>query len=166
MLKRLHAQILYYLYTSKPCGADGTPTRVLKEYSFQIAPKICELFNHSLYTGHIPSESKFVYVTPVYKNNRKEPAESCRPIPLLPILAKVLEHGVCFRPYNHVKHQITKYQHGFLRQRSCVTQLLFLLHDIGKSLDKNIRTDIIYLDFAKAFDSVDHSNNHNNSTQT
>ena len=74
--------------------------------------------------------------------------------PLLPILGKVLEHGVCFRLYNHVKHQITKYQHGFLRQRSCVTQLLFLLHDIGKSLDKNIQTDIIYLDFAKAFDRL------------
>ena len=38
----------------------------------------------------------------------------------------------------------------------CVTQLLSVLHNTGQSLDKNIQTDIIYLDFAKAFDPVDH----------
>ncbi len=43
-----------------------------------------------------------------------------------------------------------------MRQRSCVTQLLSVLHAIGQSLDNNIQTDIAYLDFAKAFDSVDH----------
>jgi hypothetical protein len=31
-----------------------------------------------------------------------------------------------------------------------------VLHSVGQCLDKNIQTDIIYLDFAKAFDSVDH----------
>ena len=51
---------------------------------------------------------------------------------------------------------ITPLEHGFLRNRSCVTQLLSVLHTIGRNLDKNIQTDIIYLDFAKAFDTVDH----------
>jgi sarcosine oxidase/L-pipecolate oxidase len=32
-----------------------------------------------------------------------------------------------------------------------------VLHSIGQKLDKNEQTDIVYLDFAKAFDSVDHS---------
>ena len=148
---------MYYLDTSKACGPDGIPTRLLKECSFQIAPSVCELFNHSLHTGQIPSEWKSANVTPVHKKDRKEPAENYRPISLLPILGKVLEREVCFRLYDHVKHQITKFQHGFLRQRSCVTQLLSVLHNIGQSLDKNIQTDIIYLDFAKAFDSVDHN---------
>ena len=52
---------------------------------------------------------------------------------------------------------ITPLEHGFLRNRSCVTQLLSVLHTIGRNLDKNIQTDIIYLDFAKAFDTVDHN---------
>ncbi len=47
-------------------------------------------------------------------------------------------------------------QHGFVRNRSCITQLLQVLHSVGQCLDKNIQSDIIYLDFAKAFDSVDH----------
>ena len=43
-----------------------------------------------------------------------------------------------------------------MKNRSCVTQLLSVLHGIGQNLDKNIQTDVLYLDLAKAFDSVDH----------
>ena len=53
-------------------------------------------------------------------------------------------------------HLITLLQHGFLRNRSCVAQLLSVLHPTGQYLDKNIQTDVLYLDFAKAFDSIDH----------
>ncbi|CAB4015635.1 Hypothetical predicted protein [Paramuricea clavata] len=48
-------------------------------------------------------------------------------------------------------------QHGFLHGRSCVAQPLTTLHRIGQLLDNNIQTDVIFLDFAKAFDSVDHN---------
>ena len=58
--------------------------------------------------------------------------------------------------YDHVIHHITPSQHGFLRNRSCITQLIQVLHSVGQCLDKNIQSDIICLDFAKAFDSVDH----------
>jgi hypothetical protein len=37
-----------------------------------------------------------------------------------------------------------------------VPQLLAVLHEIGKNLDQNVQTDVLYLDFAKAFDTVDH----------
>jgi hypothetical protein len=43
-----------------------------------------------------------------------------------------------------------------LRGRSCVAQLLSVLHSIGRCLDKNVQTDVLYLDLAGAFDSVDH----------
>ena len=61
------------------------------------------------------------------------------------------------RLYQHVLHLICPHQHGFLRNRSGVTELLSSLHCIRQKLDKNTQTDILYLDFAKAFDSVDHS---------
>ena len=47
-------------------------------------------------------------------------------------------------------------QHGFLHGCSCVTQLLTTLHHTGQVLDNNIQIDVIFLDFVKAFDSVDH----------
>ena len=47
-------------------------------------------------------------------------------------------------------------QHGFVQGRSCVTQLLSVLHDMGASLDAGEEIDVVYLDFSKAFDSVPH----------
>ena len=61
------------------------------------------------------------------------------------------------RFHDHLKDLISVLQHGFLPNRSCVTQLLSVLHTVGQSLDNNIQSDMIYLDFAKAFDTVDHS---------
>ena len=97
------------------------------------------------------------YITPIHKKELREPAENYRPISLLPIIAKVLERCVSKRLYDHVINAISSQEHGFVRNRSCVTQLLQVLHLIGQNLDKNIQTDILYLDFAKAFDSVDHN---------
>ena len=59
---------------------------------------------------------------------------------------------MCFKPI-----LISELQHGFLPNRSCVTQLLSVLHTVGQSLDNNIQSGMIYLDFAKAFDTVHHS---------
>ena len=61
------------------------------------------------------------------------------------------------RFYDHLKDLISVLQHGFLPNRSCVTQLLLVLHTVGQSLDNNIQSDMIYLDFAKATETVDHS---------
>ena len=144
------------LDTSKASDPDGIPSRLLQACSLEIAPSICKLFNHFLHTGHIPSEWKSANITPVHKKERKEVAENYRPISLLPILSKALEWCVFLRLYNHIEHFITQSQHGFLRQRPCITQLLPVLHTIGHHSTKKIQTDIIYLDFAKAFDSVDH----------
>ena len=67
-----------------------------------------------------------------------------------------MECCICNKFYDHFKQLVTKLQHGFLRGRSCDTQLLSVLHSIGQCLIKNVQTDVLYLDLAKAFDSVDH----------
>ena len=145
------------LGTSKASSPDGIQSRLLKECAGQIAPSLCDIFNHSLQSVRLPSEWKSANVTPIHKKQQKELAENYRPISLLPIVSKVLERCVYTNFYYHILHLITPYQHGFLRNRSCITQLISVLHTIGKNLDKNTQTDIVYLDFAKAFDSVDHS---------
>ena len=51
-----------------------------------------------------------------------------------------------------------KYQHEFLQGRSIVTKLLEFLHHTGHALGLGQQIDIVYLDFAKTFDSVSHPN--------
>ena len=142
---------------SKATGPDGIPSRILKECSAIIAQSLCSLFNHSLHSGTVPIDSKSANVTPVHKKEKKELATNYRPISLLSVISKVLERCVCDRFYDHVRGMINDAQHGFLNGRSCVTQLLTTLHRIGQLLDNNIQTDVIFLDFAKAIDSVDHN---------
>ena len=50
----------------------------------------------------------------------------------------------------------TEAQHGFVKGRSCITQLLELMEELTEALDSNEDIDIIYLDFRKAFDRVPH----------
>ena len=94
-------QSLTNLDISKAPGPDGIPSRLLQACSLEIAPSICEPFNHSLHTGHISSEWKSANVTHVYNKERKELAENYRPISLLPILSKVLERCVCLKLYTN-----------------------------------------------------------------
>jgi len=58
-----------------------------------------------------------------------------------------------------MKHNnlFTPYQHDFTAGRSCITQLLAALNFWTKSLDGGDSVDIIYFDFAKAFNSVPHT---------
>uniref|UniRef100_A0A0K8RB79 Putative rte all n=1 Tax=Ixodes ricinus TaxID=34613 RepID=A0A0K8RB79_IXORI len=48
-------------------------------------------------------------------------------------------------------------QHGFMKGRSCETQLLEFVHNIHSNLEHRKQVDAIFLDFAKAFDRVPHS---------
>ena len=102
-------------------------------------------------------EWKSANITPVHKKESKELAENYRQISLLSIVSKTLEHCVSNNLYHHVSGVTPNEQPGLIRNQSCVTQLLSVFHTIGENLDRNIQTDILYLDFAKAFDSVDHN---------
>ena len=48
-------------------------------------------------------------------------------------------------------------QHGFMNGKSCTTQLLDVYENVGKCLDEGKQMDMIFLDFSKAFDSVNHT---------
>ena len=48
-------------------------------------------------------------------------------------------------------------KHGFRSKHSIVTQLLIFLHKLYLNIDENVEQFVVYLDFCKAFDSVDHT---------
>ena len=58
--------------------------------------------------------------------------------------------------YPLVEPSLTEVQHGFKKHKSCTTQLLDMYHIIGSVLDASGQVDVVYLDFSKAFDSVNH----------
>ena len=48
-------------------------------------------------------------------------------------------------------------QHGFRRGRSCESQLLDLIDDITINMENGEQTDVLVMDFSKAFDKMCHS---------
>ena len=48
-------------------------------------------------------------------------------------------------------------QHGFREKRPCETQLTMLVEDLARNMSSGKQTDLVLLDFSKAFDKVNHS---------
>ena len=144
------------LDVNKAMGPDKIPARLLRCCAPYISSLLSDLFNKSLNTGKIPKEWKTSNITPILKSGQKNEASNYRPISLLSIVSKILERCTYSQLINHPSCQLHNLQFGFLKGKSTTSQLLQVLHDIGESLVKRIHTDILYLDFAKAFGKVDH----------
>jgi exonuclease III len=144
------------LNPSKAPGPDGLPTRILKDCAPEITPSVTKLFNDSLTSGTIPKAWKQANVVPLHKKGSKHQANNYRPISLLPVISKVLERCVFNKIIEILIPKITQLQHGFLRNRSTVTQLLQVFSNINYILDTGDQTDVVYFDLSKAFDSVPH----------
>ena len=98
-------------------------------------------------------------VSPIFKKGEKSAAANYRPISLTCILCKVMEHIVASNVVKHLDSNGLMYdlQHGFRERRSCETQLVFLIEDLARKTSQGKQTDLILLDFSKAFDKVNHS---------
>ena len=97
-------------------------------------------------------------MTPIFKEGEKSLAADYRSISLTCILCKVIEHILASNITKHLGEQDLMYdlQHGFREKRSCETQLVMLIEDLARNASK--QTDLILLDFSKAFDKVNHAN--------
>ena len=136
---------------NKSPGVDGIPPKLLKEIVEQISTLLAIFFNLSLEEGIVPSERKEANITPLFKRGSKNKPENYRPVNLISVVCKLLEtlirdHMVEFL----VKHKlINTYQHGFLKARSCLTNLLCFFEEVTKWVDDGSSVDVVYLDFHK-----------------
>ena len=93
------------------------------------------------------------------KGNKKEVIDY-RPISLLSLVSKIAERCVFAHFYSFIARNIYPLQHGFVKGRSTITQLLDTVHHcalcITSAIDQGVQTDVAFLDFSKAFDSVSH----------
>ena len=149
--------VLQNIDPSKAHGPDGFPSRILKECAHQLAPSLHYLFTKSLKMSQIPMEWKLANIIPIHKQGNKNHVENYRPISLLFIVGKTLERCILNHISKHIQSNIHSAQFGFVNGRSCATQLLSILNIVGKNLDNGLQTDVVFMDIAKAFDTVDHS---------
>uniref|UniRef100_A0A8C5QTN4 Reverse transcriptase domain-containing protein n=1 Tax=Leptobrachium leishanense TaxID=445787 RepID=A0A8C5QTN4_9ANUR len=139
-------------------GPDQIPAMLLKISAPAIANPVATLINESLATGYIPKLWKTARVVPIHKSGDNTLVSNYRPISLLPVMSKVLEKCVYtqLRDYYQYWNYLTPDQSGFRPNHSTTTALLKVCNDIQAGMEQGNLTGAIFLDFAKAFDTVDH----------
>ena len=140
---------------NKSPGVDGIPPKLLKKIVEQISTPFAKL---SLEEGIVPSEWKEANIIPLFKKGSRNKPENYRPVSLTSVVCNLLETLIRDHMMEIlVKHKlINTSQHGFLKARSCLTNLLCFFEEITKWVNDGSPVDAVYLDFQRAFDKVPH----------
>lgn len=139
-------------------GPDLIHPLVLRTLAGDIAPILKIIFQSSLQTGRVPDDWRQANVSPIFKKGERYNPANYRPVSLTCVCSKLMEHIVTKHLVNHLEGNNILYdlQHGFRSKRSTETQLLAFVQDILQNLRNNKQTDVIIMDFEKAFDKVSH----------
>ena len=100
----------------------------------------------------VPKNRKIANVTAIFKKGSRHCSGNYRPVSLILHIYNVLESIFRDVILDHLKefNLNNRSQHGFMRNRSCLTNILEFLDLSG------VPVDVIYLDIQKAFDKVAH----------
>ena len=137
-------------------GPDGITAHLLKTAAEELADPLAHIFSESMETGEVPDIWKHARVTPIFKKGAKGEPGNYRPVSLTSIPCKLMEQLIKDKLVEHLeKHGLIRdSQHGFMKNRSCATNLVIFLDKLTQIVDRGGVADVIYLDFAKAFDKV------------
>ena len=140
-------------------GPDGFPAIFLKNCKKSLSKPLLIIWRKCLDSGITPETLKKSCIIPIHKGGNRASPERYRPVALTSHLIKIFE--------KILRKHLTKYiddnslfnpnQHGFRSGRSCLSQLLSHYDEILSILETGKNADVVYLDFSKAFDKVDHN---------
>lgn len=139
-------------------GIDGISSDVLKALRDNIAAILAEIINKSIDLGYFPAAFKASIIKPIFKTGDKEKVNNYRPISLLSNLAKVYEKIIKIRMSEYIKKYdlLSEKQFGFRENKSTQDAIAYLTDMIYSSLNKHKKSACVFLDLAKAFDTVSH----------
>jgi Reverse transcriptase (RNA-dependent DNA polymerase) len=151
-------QLLKSIDASKSSGPDNIHPRVIKECSDALALPLCMIFRASIERGSLPQAWKDGNVVPIFKKGSRAVVNNYRPVSLTSVCCKILEKVIRNAVLSHLTENnlLSECQHGFVKGRSYVTQLPQVMDKLTEILNGGDGVDMVFLDFAKAFDTVPH----------
>ena len=147
------------LSPNSAAGPDGFPAIFLLKNKTQLAKPLNLIWHNILDKGFTPKILKTSYISPIFKKGNQGLPENYRPVALTSHVTKIFEKIVRKNLQDHLERNnlYNNNQHGFRSGRSCLSQLLAHTERLIQHIEQGHNVDVIYLDFSKAFDRVDHS---------
>ena len=136
---------------------DGVPDIFYRNTALFLALPLSLIFARSLSEAKPPDLWKCSIFAPVFKKGERSDVSNYRPIALTCISCKIFEKIIKedMLSFLLANNLLSQRQYGFLPGRSTTTQLISTVNAWAINLNNRTRTDVIYVDFAKAFDVVD-----------
>lgn len=149
-------KIILTLRNDCATGIDKIPCTFIKKYKQHLIPPLTYLFNQCISKGIFPQALKKAVVHPIHKNGDKSFINNYRPIALLPSISKILERLIYNRLIKYIERKglLATTQFGFRPNKSTDDAVHELTDYITRQLDSRNKCLVIFLDLAKAFDSV------------
>ncbi len=146
------------LSNTKSCSHDGITAFMLKNCQDEISPTLTYMYNLSIKQRTFPKSWKISKVTPLHKGGSKDDSNNYRPISIIPTVGKVMERLVHLQCTEYLSsHNIlSEAQSGFRGGRSTGTCLIDFLDNVYRGIDGGGVCGAVFLDLAKAFDTVSH----------
>ena len=143
---------------------DNIGAKLLKLAPAEVSQRLTIIFKNSMRNTGVPEDWKTANITPIFKKGDRSDPRNYRPVSITSITCKLLEHIIKSAIYSHLEtfQIITDKQHGFRKKYSCTSQLLMLVNSLAESINSRSQTDVIFLDFSKAFDKVSPINYYSN----
>ena len=138
-------------------GPDGIPAFLLKDCSSVFLKPLQYIFNLIIKKSEFPSAWKTSRICPVYKKGDRSLAANYRPVAIINNFAKLFEKIVTTKIEFYARARISDSQHGFCRGKSTGTNLLTFTQYVSNYLDRRGQVDVVYTDFSRAFDVLDHT---------
>ena len=152
------SSLLGNLNKNKSYGPFSFPAEVLHKIKDSISKPLSKIINLSFNSGVHPDNLKISKTIPVYKKGSRLTVSNYRPISLLSNLNKVFEKLIFNRVYGFLENHgcIYEHQYGFRKKHSTNHALISITDKIREALDKNLVAVGVFIDFQKAFDTVNH----------
>ena len=129
--------IICSLNSNKAHGWDDISIHMVKMCDESIAYPLKIIFETAVKSGIYPEKWKKANVVPVHKKESKNMLKNYRPISLLPVSGKIFEKSIynCLYSYLESNNILSKFQSGFRKGDSCISQLLAITHEIYSNFD-------------------------------
>jgi Reverse transcriptase (RNA-dependent DNA polymerase) len=147
---------LQSINVNKGEGPDGISPKMMRNCSIALVKPLTVLFRKSFVDGYVPASLKNSRIVPIFKSGAKSNVTNYRAIAIIPTIAKVFELVVFNKIHDFVHEKISQQQHGFVTGRSTATNLLEMVNYTMDGMIAKCQTDVLYTDYAKAFDKMKH----------